>query len=223
MKFTLALNAAIKFLCGLILVGVLLFVPAGSFSYYNAWLFIALLFVPMLFLGIYLLVREPDLLKKRLDTKEKLRTQKGVVALSGVLFVVGFVLAGLDYRFGWSEFPFIVVGIGAVLLLLSYGLYFEVMRENAYLSRTITVQAGQKVVDTGLYGFIRHPMYLVTLILFLSFSMVLGSLPTLICFVCFIPVFFLRILDEERLLSKDLLGYDAYQKKVKYRLIPFIW
>lgn len=223
MRIKLALNAFIKFLCGLLLVGVLLFVPAGGFSFFNAWLLIALLFGPMVFLGIFLFWKAPELLAKRLDTKEKEATQKLVVSLSGIVFLAGFILAGLDFRFGWTQMPKALVGLGSALLLVSYALYAEVIRENAYLSRTITVQEGQRVIDTGLYGIVRHPMYSATLLLFLSFALVLGSLWTFLCFLFFIPIFVLRIFGEEKLLSKELSGYDNYRKNVKFRLIPFVW
>ncbi len=219
----LACNASMKFLLGLLLVGALLFLPAGGFGYWNAWLFIALLFLPMLALGIILLVKAPRLLEKRLGAKEKERAQKGVVAASGLLFVAGFIVAGLDFRFGWSKMPLWVVIVASVVLLVSYALYAEVMRENAYLSRTVEVQEGQRVVDTGLYGIVRHPMYAVTLWLFLSIPLVLGSWWALLCFAPYIAVIAVRICNEEKLLVAGLAGYDAYQKRVKYRILPFIW
>lgn len=219
----LAISALIKFTFGLALVGALLFLPAGSLAFFNAWLFIGLLFVPMLILGIVLLVKSPDLLKKRLDAKEKQNAQKGVVAMSALLFLAGFIVAGLDFRFGWSHMPAWAVAIASAILLISYALYCEVMRENAYLSRTIEVQNGQKVVDTGLYGIVRHPMYAVTIWLFLAIPLVLGSLYALLCFLPYIPVIVVRILNEEKLLSAELDGYEEYKKRVKYRLLPLIW
>ena len=219
----LLLNALCKFLCGILLVGLLLFLPAGTFAYLNGWLFCALLFVPMLFLGAVLWIKAPDLLRKRLDGREQENTQKRVVALSGLLFFVGFILAGLDFRFGWSHVPLWVVVLASVILLISYGLYAEVMRENAYLSRTVEVQKDQKVIDTGLYGLVRHPMYAVTLWLFLSIPLVLGSWCSLICFLHYPIVIVIRILNEEKVLTEGLAGYRDYKKKVKYRLIPFIW
>ena len=222
-KMKLFLSALTKFLAGLVLTGALLFLPAGSFSYTGGWIFIALLFIPMIFLGAVLIVKSPDLLKKRLDAKEKENTQKGVVALSGLLFFVGFVVAGLDFRFGWSNVPAWLVIVASVILLASYALYAEVMRENAYLSRTIEVQEGQKVVSTGLYGTVRHPMYAVTIWLFLSIPLVLGSFWSLLCFLPYPIVIVVRILNEERILTEGLEGYADYKKKVKYRLIPFIW
>lgn len=219
----LALSALIKFTYGLALVGALLFLPAGSLAFFNAWLFIGLLFVPMLILGIVLLVKSPDLLKKRLDAKEKQNAQKGVVAISALLFLAGFIVAGLDFRFGWSHMPAWAVAVASAILLISYALYCEVMRENAYLSRTIEVQNGQKVVDTGLYGIVRHPMYAVTIWLFLAIPVLLGSLYALLCFLPYIPVIVVRILNEEKLLSAELEGYAEYKKRVKYRLLPLIW
>ena len=219
----LALSALIKFTFGLALVCALLFLPAGSLAFFNAWLFIGLLFVPMLILGIVLLVKSPDLLKKRLDAKEKQNAQKGVVAMSALLFLAGFIVAGLDFRFGWSHMPVWAVVVASAILLISYALYCEVMRENAYLSRTIEVQNGQKVVDTGLYGIVRHPMYAVTIWLFLAIPVLLGSFYALLCFLPYIPVIVVRILNEEKLLSAELDGYEEYKKRVKYRLLPLIW
>ena len=219
----LAMQALIKYLCGLILVGVLLFWPAGGFDYPNGWLFLILLFVPMLILGIVLLIRSPELLGKRLGVKEKESTQKGVVAAAGLLFVCGFVVAGLDHRFGWSRLPLGVVIAASAVLLISYGLYAEVMRENAYLSRTVEVQKGQRVIDSGLYGIVRHPMYAATVGLFLSIPLVLGSLPALACFAPYVIVIAIRIRSEERVLEQGLEGYADYKKRVKYRLIPFLW
>lgn len=219
----LLLHALIKFIIGLVLVGVLLFLPAGSFGYANAWLFIALLFIPMLILGIVLFAKAPELLEKRLGAREEENTQKGVVALSGLLFVVGFVVAGLDFRFGWSHVPLWGVIAASVILLIAYALYAEVMRENAYLSRTVEVQKNQKIVDTGLYGIVRHPMYAVTVWLFLAIPVVLGSLWSFLCFLPYIVVIVIRIRNEEKVLVAGLAGYAAYQKRVKYRLLPFIW
>ena len=219
----LAISALIKFTVGLALVGLLLFLPAGTLSYANGWLFIGLLFLPMLLLGIVLLIRSPELLEKRLEAKEKENTQKGVVAASGLLFIVGFAVAGLDFRFGWSKMPLWVVIVASVVLLISYALYAEVMRENAYLSRTVEVREGQKVVDTGLYGIVRHPMYAVTVWLFLSIPVVLGSWWAFLCFLPYVALIVIRIINEEKLLSSELEGYEEYKKRVKYRLLPFIW
>lgn len=222
-KTKLLFSALTKFLVGLIHVGALLFLPAGSFAYTGGWLFIALLFIPMIILGAVLLIKAPDLLEKRLGAKEKENTQKGVVALSGLLFLIGFIVAGFDYRLGWSHVPTWLVIVSSVVLLISYALYGEVMRENAYLSRTIEVQQGQKVVDTGLYGIVRYPMYAVTVWLFLSIPLVLGSFWSLLCFAPYPIVIIVRILNEEKVLTAGLDGYADYKKKVKYRLIPFIW
>ena len=219
----LAISALIKFTVGLALVGLLLFLPAGTLSYANGWLFIGLLFLPMLLLGIVLLIRSPELLKKRLGAKEKENTQKGVVAASGLLFIAGFAVAGLDFRFGWSKMPLWVVIVASVVLLISYALYAEVMRENAYLSRTVEVREGQKVVDTGLYGIVRHPMYAVTVWLFLSIPVVLGSWWAFLCFLPYVALIVIRIINEEKLLTSELEGYEEYKKRVRYRLLPFIW
>ena len=219
----LFLGALGKFSLGLILVGALLFLPAGTFSYPNAWLFLLLLFLPMLILGGVLLVASPKLLQKRLDSKETQGAQRAVVGLSALMFLSGFVVAGLDRRFSWSQLPLWVVIASSVLLVLSYGVYAEVMRENAYLSRTVGVQEGQRVVDTGLYGVVRHPMYAATVLLFLSIPLVLGSLWSLLCFLPYPFLIAVRILNEEKLLKEGLEGYGAYCRRVKYRLIPFVW
>ena len=219
----LVLNALVKYIAGLILVGVLVFLPAGSFAYKNGWLFVALLFIPMFFLGVVMLIKAPALLRRRLDSKEKESTQKGVVAVAGLIFLAGFVVAGLDYRFGWSHIPSAVVWVAAIMLLISYGMYAEVMRENAYLSRTVKVEEGQKLIDSGLYGVVRHPMYTATIVLFLSIPLVLGSLWSFALFLLYPAVIVVRVLNEEKVLEKELLGYREYKKKVKWRIIPFIW
>ena len=219
----LLIEALTKFACGLVLVGLLIFLPAGTLSYTYGWLLIGLLFVPMLIAGFVMLSKSPDFLKKRLDAKEKQGTQKGVVALSGLMFIAGFIVAGLDYRFGWSDMPTWVILTASVLFLAAYALYAEVMRENAYLSRTIKVEEGQKVVDTGLYSVVRHPMYMATILLFLMMPIVLGSWYALIAFAFYPAVIVVRLKDEEELLTKELPGYAAYKLKVKYRIIPFIW
>ena len=219
----LLFNAVTKFIIGLFFVSTLLFLPAGSFDYMNGWLFIGLLFVPMLILGIVLFIKAPTLLEKRLGAKEKENAQKGVVALSGLLFIVGFVVAGLDFRFGWSHVPTCVVIVASVILLIAYALYAEVMRENTYLSRTVEVQEGQQVIDKGLYGIVRHPMYAVTLWLFLSIPVVLGSLWSLLCFAPYVAVIVVRIRNEEKVLEAGLEGYSEYKKRVKYRMLPFVW
>lgn len=212
-----------KFLLGLILVGVLLFVPAGSFAYWNAWLFMGILFIPMFIAGLVLIRKNPQLLQKRLDAREKESEQKSVVALSGLMFLAGFIVAGLDWRFGWTYMPGWVAWAAAGLFLLAYLLYAEVLRENTYLSRTIEVQEDQKVIDTGLYGIVRHPMYMATLMLFLSMPLVLGSLYSFLIFLLYIPIIAKRIGNEEKVLEEGLPGYIEYKQKVKYRVIPFIW
>ena len=219
----LLMEALMKFVCGLLMVGVLIFLPAGTLGYTYGWLLMGLLFIPMLIAGFVMLAKSPKFLKKRLDAKEKQGTQKGVVAVSGLMFVAGFVVAGLDFRFGWSNMPSWVVVTASVLFLIAYALYAEVMRENAYLSRTIKVEQGQTVVDTGMYSVVRHPMYAVTILLFLMIPLVLGSWYALIAFAFYPAVIVVRLKDEEDLLTRELPGYDAYKQKVKYRIIPFIW
>ena len=219
----LLFNALIKYISGLVIVIAILFLPAGSLNYYNGWMFIALLFLPMLSLGAVLLIKSPDLLEKRIGVKEKEKTQKGVVAFSAFMFMIGFIIAGFDYRFGWSNIPLPIVITASVIMLLSYMLYAEVMRENAYLSRTVEVQENQKIIDSGLYGIVRHPMYAVTLWLFLSIPIVLGSWLSFLCFIPYIGIIVIRIINEEKVLEKGLEGYKDYKKRVKYRLIPFIW
>jgi len=219
----LLLEAIIKWFCGLVLVGLLIFLPAGTMSYPCGWLLMGLLFVPMLIAGFVMLTRSPEFLKKRLNAKEKQGTQKGVLAFSGLMFMAGFTVAGLDYRFGWSSVPGWVVISASVLFLIAYALYAEVMRENAYLSRTVQVEEGQRVVDTGLYSIVRHPMYAVTVLLFLMFPLVLGSWYALIPFGFYPVIIIVRLRNEEALLTRELCGYAEYKQKVKYRLIPFIW
>lgn len=216
-------EAILKFACGLLLVGLLLFLPAGTLAYAHGWLLVGLLFVPMFVAGLVMLRKSPEFLAKRLDAKEKQAAQKGVLAFSGLMFIAGFVVAGLDFRFGWSKMPTWVVIAASVLFLVAYALYAEVMRENAYLSRTIRVEEGQKVVDTGLYGIVRHPMYAVTVLLFLMIPLVLGSWYALIAFAFYPAIIVIRLKDEEDLLTRQLPGYEDYKQKVKYRLIPFIW
>ena len=219
----LLISALTKYLAGLFLVGLILFLPAGTLNYPGGWLFCGLLFVPMLILGIVLWLKAPALLEKRLRSKEKLSAQKSVIGLSLLMFVGGFTLAGLDFRFGWTSVPGWLVVTAACLLLLSYGLYAEVMRENAWLSRTVEVQEGQQVVDSGLYGIVRHPMYAVTTVLFLSIPLVLGSWIAFAVFLIYPALMVKRIRSEEQLLEAELPGYTDYQKKVKYRMIPFLW
>lgn len=219
----LLISALIKFAFGVLLVGLFIFWPAGTLSYPGGLLLMGLLFIPMLIAGIVMFLKSPDFLAKRLDAKEKQATQKGVLAFSALIFIGSFVIAGLDYRFGWSRMPLWVTVVGSVLFLVAYLLYAEVMRENAYLSRTIKVEEGQTVVDTGLYGIVRHPMYSVTLLLFLVIPLILGSWYALIPFAFYPAIIAVRLLDEEKLLTRELPGYPEYKEKVKYRLIPFIW
>lgn len=219
----LFVSALVKFLIGLLLVGLLIFLPAGTLAYPGGLLFLCLLFVPMLIMGIVMLARARDLLRKRLDAKEKQAAQKGVQSLAGLAFMAGFVLAGLDFRFGWSDMPLPVVIAASVIFLIGYALYAEVMRENAYLSRTVKVEEGQTVISTGLYGIVRHPMYLASVLMFLSIPLVMGSWYALIPFAFYPLLMVVRILDEEKLLTAELSGYEEYKRKVKYRMIPFIW
>jgi len=223
MNKKLFVNGTVKFLSGVLLVGLPLFLSAGSFSYWNAWLFMGILFIPMFIAGLILMKKNPYLLERRLDMKEKQSEQKTVIALSGIMFLVGFVVAGLDYRFQWIKLPEWLVIVGAVVFLIAYGLYAEVLRENTYLSRTIEVQENQKVIDTGLYGIVRHPMYAVTLLLFLSMPIVLGSVISFIVFLAYPFIIAGRIKNEEKVLEEGLAGYKEYKQKVKYRLVPFIW
>ena len=216
-------NGIVKFLSGIVLVGLPLFLSAGSFAYWNAWLFMGILFIPMFIAGIILMKKNPYLLEKRLDVKEKQSQQKTVIALSGIMFLSGFAVAGLDYRFQWIKLPNWLVIVGAVVFLIAYGLYAEVLMENTYLSRTVEVQENQKVIDTGLYGIVRHPMYAVTLILFLSMPIVLGSVISFIIFLTYPFIIAGRIKNEEKVLEEGLAGYKEYKQKVKYRLVPFIW
>ena len=219
----LFLNALTKFTAGLLLVALLLFLPAGTIRYPGGLLFLCLLFVPMLLLGILMLARARDLLAKRLDVKEKQGTQKGVVAVMGLVFLGGFILAGLDFRFGWSKVPLPVVIVASVLFLVGYALYAEVMRENAYLSRTVKVEEGQTVISTGLYAVVRHPMYTASTVMFLALPLILGSWYALIPFALYPVIMVVRIRGEEKLLTAELAGYEEYTRKVRYRLIPFIW
>ena len=223
MNIKLFFQAITKYILGLIVVFVLLFIPAGSVSYINGWIFIGILFIPMFIAGIVMMIKNPNLLRSRLDLKEREKEQKIVVALSGLMFIVGFVIAGLNYRFNWNKLPDIVVLISSIVFLLSYGLYAEVLRENAFLSRTIEVQTDQKVIDIGLYGIVRHPMYLSTIFLFLSIPLILGSIISFIIFLVYPFIIIKRIKNEEQVLEKELKGYKEYKNKVKYRLIPFVW
>ena len=216
-------SALTKFLFGILLVGVLVFLPAGTVNFVNGWVFMEVLFVPIFITGIVLLIASPELLKKRLNSKEKQITQKGVVAFSGLIFLAAFIVSGLDFRFGWSVMPVAAQITAVVLFIASYGLYAEVMRENAYLSRTIEVQENQKVVDSGLYGVVRHPMYAATIIMFLSIPIILGSWFAWAIMLIYPLIIAIRINDEEKLLSEQLEGYSDYKQKVKYKILPFIW
>ena len=223
MTTKLFIQAIIKFCLGVVLVGALIFLPAGTFSFFYGWILMGILFIPMFCAGIVMMVKNPELLKRRLQAKEKQAEQNLVVKLSGLMFLVGFIVAGLGIRFKWYLLPKEVVLISVVLFLLSYVLYAEVLRENTYLSRIIEVQENQKVIDTGLYGIVRHPMYSATLILFLSMPLVLGSIYSFVIFLSYPFIIAKRIKGEEELLEKELVGYREYKEKVKYRLIPFIW
>lgn len=223
MTLKLFFQAIIKFVLGVILVGLLIFLPAGTLEFVGGWLLMGILFVPMFIAGIIMMIFNPSLLASRLDAKESEKTQQTVVKLSGLMFIFGFVLAGLDFRFGWLRLPFEVNIIGAVAFIIAYILYAEVLRENTYLSRTIEVQEGQKVISSGLYGIVRHPMYFATIILFISMPLVLGSLISFVVFLAYPFIIGVRIRNEEEFLSENLEGYDEYKKKVKYRMIPFIW
>ena len=205
------------------MVGTLIFLPAMTFNYTGGWLFMALLFIPMLIMGTVMFIKSPDLLKRRLDAKEEERTQKSVVALSGLVFLLGFILSSFDFRYGWSSVPLWLVALASTLFLVGYGTYAEVMRENAYLSRTVKVSENQTVITDGLYAVVRHPMYLATLLMFLPIPLILGSFWGLVPFGFYLPIIAARILSEEKLLTAELPGYEEYKNKTKYRLIPFIW
>lgn len=222
-KGSLAVSALTKFLVGVVAVATLLFVPAGSLGYVGAWRLLAVLFIPMIIFGLAALILSPDLLARRLKSKEERTTQSGMVRLSGLLFVVGFVVAGLDYRFGWSNVSQTTIWIACGVFIVGYLLYAEVMRENVWLSRTIEVSEGQKVIDKGLYGVVRHPMYLATLLMFLAMPLVLGSWWAVVPFVGYVPVIVVRALDEEKLLTKELVGYADYCKRVRWHIVPFVW
>ena len=223
MTTKLFLSAIAKFAAGVILVGALIFLPAGTLSYPQGWLLMGILFIPMFIAGLVMMARNPNLLQSRLNAKEKEREQSLVVKLSGLMFLCGFILAGLSFRFGWLMLPRWVSWLGAVLFLLSYALYAEVLRENTWLSRTIEVQEGQTVVSTGLYGIVRHPMYAVTLVLFLSMPLVLGSALAFVVFLAYPFIIIKRIRNEEEVLARELPGYTEYMQKVRWRLVPFIW
>lgn len=222
-KIQLIIHATVKLIFGLGIIALLLFLPAGTWHYWNAWLLLALLFIPMICMGVVMLVSSPELLSKRLNNKEKEQTQKHIVALSGVMFITGFLLCGFDYQFGWSHMPVWVVITASLLFLIGYMLYAEVLRENAYLSRTVEVQDDQQLIDTGLYSVVRHPMYTATLLMFLSMPLILGSWWALLIFFIYPILIIKRIQNEEQVLREGLKGYNDYQQRVRWRLIPYVW
>lgn len=223
MSIKLFIEAIVKFIFGALIIGLLIFLPANTINFWNGWLFMGLLFIPMFVAGIVMMIKSPELLKKRLNAKEKESKQKEVIAFSGLMFLVGFIISGLNYRYSWIVLPKSVVIISSVVFIIAYILYAEVLRENAYLSRTIEVQENQKVVDTGLYGIVRHPMYATTILLFLSMPLILGSIISFAIFLVYPFIIAKRIKNEEEVLEKELVGYSDYKKKVKYKVIPFIW
>lgn len=223
MTVKLFFEAIIKFLLGVILVGLFIFIPAGTINYLNGIIFMIVLFVPMFVVGILMMIFNPKLLASRLNAKEKQKEQGIVIKLSGLMFIAGFVIAGLDYRFNWFELPLIVTYIAAIIFLIGYIIFAEVLRENTYLSRTIKVDKDQQLIDKGLYGLIRHPMYFATILMFISMPLILGSIFSFIIFLIYIPLIAIRAVNEEKVLEKELNGYTEYKKKVKYRIIPFIW
>lgn len=216
-------QAVTKFVLGIVSLGLLLFLPANTINYWNAWLLIGLLFIPMFFVGIIMMIKSPDLLKKRLNLKENEKEQKKVIIYSAVMFLTGFVIAGLNYRYNWIQLSNFVIAISSIIFVVGYILYAEVLRENKYLSRTIEVQENQVIVDTGLYGIVRHPMYAATVLLFLSMPLILGSIISFFIFLSYPFIIAKRIKNEEAILEKELTGYIEYKKKVKYKLIPYIW
>lgn len=216
-------QALIKFVSGLIMVILLIFVPAGTLHYINGWILTGILFIPMLIIGIVMSVKNPELLEKRLNAKKKDSGQKNIIRFSGIIFLAGFIVAGLNYRFKWLIIPQWAVIISSIVFLLSYAMYAEVLRENTYLSRTVEIQENQKIIDTGLYGIIRHPMYTATIIMFLSIPLVLGSFHSFVIFLLYPVIIVMRLSNEEKFLENNLDGYSQYKNKVKYRLIPFIW
>ena len=223
MNIKLFLEAIIKFILGVGIIGLLIFVPANTINYWNGWLFMGLLFIPMFIAGIAMMVKSPELLKKRLNAKEKENEQKQVVKLSGLMFLTGFIIAGLNYRYSWVVIPKSIVIFSSAMFVISYIIYAEVLRENTYLSRTIEVQENQKVIDTGLYAIVRHPMYAATILLFLSMPLVLGSVISFVIFLVYPFIIAKRIKNEEEVLEKELKGYSEYKKKVRYKMIPFVW
>lgn len=223
MNIKLFFQAIVKFILGVLIVFLLLFIPAGDLNFINGWLFIGILFIPMFIAGIILMFVNPELLKRRLNAKEKESTQKGVIIFSGLMFLIGFIIAGLNYRFNWIIMPNIVIIISSGIFMIAYIFYAEVLRENTYLSRTIKVEKDQKVIDKGMYKVVRHPMYMVTVVLFLMIPLILNSIISLAIFLIYPFILVKRIKNEEEVLKKELNGYEDYMKKVKYRLIPYIW
>ena len=223
MDIKLFFQALSKFLIGFIIICALLFIPAETINYPNGWLFIALLFIPMFFAGIIMLFKSPDLLRRRLNAKEEEDEQKTVILISGIIFLLAFILAGLNFRFGWFKLPTVVIIIASVIFLIAYIMYAEVLRENEYLSRTVEVSENQKVVDSGLYGLVRHPMYTSTIFLFLSMPLVLDSIFSFIVMLIYPIIIIFRIRNEEKVLENELIGYNEYKEKVKYKLIPYLW
>ena len=223
MDLKLFFESLLKFIVGFIIVGLLIFVPAGSFLYWNGWLFMTILFIPMFVAGIVMMFKCPSLLKSRLNAKEKEKEQKTVVLLSSIMFLFGFIVSGLNYRFNWNSLPNVVVIISTIIFLISYIIYAEVLRENVFLSRTIEVHKNQKVIDYGLYSIVRHPMYTSTIFLFLSMPLILGSIISFFVFLLYPFIIIKRINNEEQILENDLNGYKEYKNKVKYKLIPYIW
>ncbi len=223
MDTKLFFQALSKFLIGFIIICMLLFIPAGTLDYPNGWLFMALLFIPMFFAGIIMLFKSPDLLRRRLNAKEEEDEQKTVILVSGIIFLLAFILAGLNFRLGWFKLPTLVIIIASAIFLLAYIMYAEVLRENEYLSRTVEVSENQKVVDSGLYGIVRHPMYTSTIFLFLSMPLVLDSIFSFIVMLVYPIIIIFRIRNEEKVLENELIGYKEYKEKVKYKLIPYLW
>lgn len=223
MSFKLLLEAIIKYLSGVIIVGALIFIPAGTIQYINGWVFMGILFIPMFIAGIVMMIKSPELLKRRLNAKEKQKEQKEVVRFSGLMFIIGFIVAGLNYRYNWIVLPQYITITASVIFLILYTLYAEVLRENQTLLRTIEVEKDQKIVDTGLYSIVRHPMYTITVLLFLSMPLILGSIISFGIFLVYPFIIAKRIKNEEKVLEKDLKGYTEYKKKVKYKMIPFVW
>ena len=223
MNVKLLVKALVRFIFGVVICAVLLFVPVGTLNYPNAWLFLALLFIPIFLEGVILFIKNPDLLEKRMNLKEKQKVQKKVIGFTALIFILGFVVTSLDFKYGWSEMTKYEIIEASILFLFGYGMYMEVIRENKFLSRTIEVQEGQKVIDTGLYAMVRHPMYLASILMFLAMPLVLGSKIGFLIFALYPFALVKRIKNEEEVLEKELDGYTEYKKKVKYRLIPYVW